>query len=162
MSDTAPVRAARRPPIERAVAGRVGGAVIVVIAAVAICVAVLAGRSPSTGEVASQSAAASGRKVGIERASSRSLSCVEDSSSTAGTARVVRVRCSNRLVACCVIAVTVTYRGSTATAVSSFDASLLPDRWHRRAPGRWLVACSWKMAGGDWSMTGCSAPVLSG
>jgi hypothetical protein len=162
MSDTAPVLAAGCPSIERAAAGRVGGAAIVVIAAVAICVAVLAGRAPSTGKVESHSAAASARQVGITGASARYMSCAEDSSSTAGAVRVVRAGCSNRLVVCCVIEVTVTYRGLTATAVSSFDASLLADSWHRDAPARWVVACGWNLTGGEWAMSGCSSPVLAG
>ena len=163
MSDTDAVEATGHRSVEDVVAVQLhrAGAVLVALAAVALVLVLLAGCSPSAGKVESHSAVSSARKVGLADASTRYMSCVEDSSSTSGSARVVRATCSNRLVVCCVIPVTATYRDSAATAVSSFDASFLPGRWYRES-GRWSVTCSWKRSGGDWSMTGCASPVLTG
>lgn len=162
MSETVPLVATGHPSIER-LAGRIRitGAAMLGVVAAALVVLVLAGCSPSAGRVESHSAVSSARKVGLVDASTQYMSCAEESSSASGGARVVRATCSNRLVVCCVIPVTATYRDSTATAVSSFDASFLPGRWYRES-GRWSVSCSWKQTGGDWSMSSCASPVLTG
>lgn len=160
MSEAVPAEATGHPSIER-LAGRIRitGAALLGVVAAAVVVVVLAGCSPSAGKVESHSAVSSARRVGLVDASTQYISCAEDSSSTSGGVRVVRATCSNRLVVCCVIPVTATYRDSTATAVSSFDASFLPGRWYR-VSGRWSVTCSWKREGGQWEMESCAAPDL--
>ena len=119
---------------------------------------VLAGCTAPAGKVETNTAASAARRVGITDATTKSLSCTVDSDTTTGTTRVVKATCDNPKTVCCVIPVTATYKGSTASATASFDAQWLPEPWARDS-GRTTVTCAWTKSGSEWAMTSCAAPV---
>lgn len=128
------------------------------IALAAALLFAITGCTAPAGKVETNTAASAARRVGITDATSKSLSCTVDSDTSNGTTRVVKATCDNPKTVCCVIPVTATYEGSTASATASFDAQWLPEPWARDS-GRTTVTCAWAKADGEWAMTSCAAPV---
>jgi hypothetical protein len=142
------------PTIERT-AQRLRLGALVALALVAVIA--LAGCAPTVGKIETNTTASAARRLGYSGVSSTQIQCSAVSTTTGSTTTVVKADCRNTMQACCIIPVTTTYKGSSATAVASFDATQLENPWYRDS-GRVTVSCSWSKAGDAWTMTSCGDP----